>query len=235
MKKCAIMMGMLITASWASAGLLVGITDAHSATNAPGGVSFVSGLDVSFGGNIKLHGSDCGSTTGTYGALGSGASTAAEKVFSITSNNQTDPANDYTLEITFANNTGDDIELDALGFDYLRPFNHPPELYVTYLSGDLSISDGADLFNFTSTKSGDNTYYGTYNGTNSVLTGETLANGGSFTIKFDAYSSTADKGGELALDNIGLFGTAAIPEPATLSLIGVAGLGALFIRRRRLK
>lgn len=146
--------------------------------------------------------------------------------------------------ITITNNTGSDVSLESLVFDYHNNGNTSNDywdiLTLRYVSGSLAGVSNNTLINTVSglardTTSLSGTDYDDFGWSLTGLADYTLANGESATFSLIAtYTNTAaaNPTNFAALDNIGFIGTVgAVPEPSAV-LLGSLGL-LILLRRRR--
>lgn len=215
----------VLGATLTKAGLLIGWdggTVGNSATNAPG----VSGS--LFAASIYEVDTAAGSTDGTFGSSIPGADTATT-AYAVRLYNS--PNNDR-IGVQIYNQTGSDIQLDSLEFDYGRWWaDSPQDVVVTYAYGALDDPNNTAITTVTGApalggKAGD---YTDFSVSLSGLTDTVLANGERATFNLIA-SNAANIQTNGAFDNVAVVGTV-IPEPATLGLLAMISTGLFGIRR----
>ena len=137
------------------------------------------------------------------------------------------------MDFSITNSSADDYELEFFHFDTgtFRP-NAAHEWTVLVQSGDLtaqSIQSGS-ADNIT----GGVTDWYDYDIDLSGLTGgNVLAAGQTVTFRLDLAGGTGAGGHHQYVDNIAISGSiVAVPEPTSLAIFGLAGLG-LMVRRRK--
>ncbi len=182
-----------------------------------------------------------GSSSGTWGGLEAGASTQLSDGtgnYVIRSGNNSGTVASYldlnTFDITITAGANG-LVLTSLVFDAYKNWGwNAVGIGLEYTGGNLV---GADT-DPTKTQAllfdgGVNVQTTSTPGVNvldlTTFSDNDLAPGESATFRLYA---GGDNGNEFYLDNFAILGSAAIPEPATLGLIGFFGLGTLFIRRR---
>jgi hypothetical protein len=116
------------------------------------------------------------------------------------------------LTVTVNNNTGTDVQLQGVHFDYSREnaTTSPSNLVVTYVSGDLGLPDGTNLFNLTYPDGTWTVGNGGYDYADAdvdlTVFGEgnyDLPNGGSAEFTFTANGGSGGARIALFLDNLG--------------------------------
>jgi hypothetical protein len=175
------------------------------------------------------------STDGTWGSL----STAPTP--SIVAADATDAVGlnataNGTFDFTITANAGSTIDFTSLNFDAWRRFANSANAWeLSVLSGSItngSITSGAvtqgnvtladtDPHNFDIDLTG--------------LADRTLAVGESavFRLTFTGGNAGGNGGNNMMMDNVGIFGNVgAVPEPSSLAVLGLAGIGML-VRRRK--
>lgn len=143
--------------------------------------------------------------------------------------------------LTITNNTGSDVSLESLVFDYHNNGNTTRDYWdivtLTYVSGDLGVTD-ATIINTVSglprdTTSLSGTDYNDFSWSLTGLADYTLANSESAVFSLISNFTDTAAGNPTnfsAIDNMGFIGTVgAIPEPSA-ALLG--GLGLLLLLRR---
>ncbi|MGB0372994.1 MAG: GH39 family glycosyl hydrolase [Opitutales bacterium] len=146
-----------------------------------------------------------GSTDGTFGADHSGASLVdgCYPVMGVENG-----LSGGVIDISLTNDTGANLQLSKLVFDYSRWFNgSPSRLSVIYLSGDLSVSENTLLVSFTGMETQwRRSDYSDYEVVFGILDDSILANGESAVFRLEASEAgSADSStGEGAFDNIGI-------------------------------
>jgi hypothetical protein len=237
----------LVGASAADAALLAGFYDAGTDAVVVGLAANTreTGITATFDGRGRGGaGNFWGSNDTTHGTTLGGAAPAGDS--------ETDTAI-YRVSANFSggvftitNNTGFDVSLETLAFDYHNNDevgrDYWDNLALTYESGDLAVADGT-LINSVTGLSRHNSVdgiamqggdYADFDWSLAGLADHTLADGESATFKILAtFTDTAANNARnfAGVDNVGFIGTVGIPEPASLALIGLGGL--LIARRRR--
>ncbi len=198
-----------------------GGTTANSATN-------VNGISGNlFAGSIYALDATAGSIDGTFGSSFVGADTAATayavRLFS--------PGDNDTVGVQIFNQTGSEIQLDSLVFDFGRWFEaSPQDVIVTYAYGDLADANGTAITTIAGIAiTGKLADYTDLSVSLSGLTDTILADGQKATFNLIASNATGEYNNS-AFDNVGVVGNV-IPEPATLGLIAFIGAGLFGIRR----
>ncbi len=165
-----------------------------------------------------------GSDDGTYGPIGSGASTAPSAYKT---------KEDSWTDVRIINNSGQDLQLSEIVFDYYSIWaDGPQKVEVIYNYGALDDANGTLLttLNAPGFAGGGTTDYPDFSvSLQTLLTDSILANGENATFSLKGIDAS-DTGVNGLLDNIAVTGSV-IPEPATLGLMALGTLGALFIRR----
>lgn len=229
-----------VAATSSSAVLLVGWDDWDSyssvgATFSPdqGIVGVTAGLSV--GSNRRA--TSWGSTSGEFGSV-AGASTDPGALILSNSNNA------LTATLTLTNDTGLDLELTAIHFDFAPRTNAlsqagPRNFDLSYHSGDLGtgpVAIGSEsnlpIWITNSTTNAFSAYPGYDYNLSPALSNITLANGqhATFRLVFSNFGSS-DVGS--ILDNVAVTGTV-IPEPSNYAMcLGGLAVLALIIRRFR--
>jgi len=168
-----------------------------------------------FSAKLSAVDSAAGSLDGTFGSSIAGAETAATAYVVMThalgSNN--------TVSVQIQNNTGADLQLDTLSFDYLAWFaNSPKTITLMYAYGDLT--DGNDTVIQTLSGLGDGggkySDYPDYDGSLATLSDRVLADGERATFQLiatDAVGATTSG----AFDNIAISGTRGTSVVVTIS------------------
>ncbi len=182
-----------------------------------------------------------GSSSGTWGGLEAGASTQLSDGtgnYVIRSSNNSGAVGSYldlnTFDITITAG-GNALNLSSLVFDAYKNWGwNSAGIGLEYTGGDLvNVDAGTTLTQAMVYDGGVNVQTTSTPGANIIdltqFADADLAAGQSATFRLYA---GGDTGNEFYLDNFAILGSAAIPEPASLGLIGFAGLGTLFIRRR---
>ncbi len=220
----------------AQADLLVGFESwtGPNPNTGPGAVNAATSTEVGFSGDSTTvttgwgRGAAGSHDDGTFGTL-AGAETAVAFNRGLTLNNGANGSYDFSI----TNGSADDYALEFFHFDTgtFRP-NAAHEWTVLVQSGDLtaqSIQSGrAD--NIT----GGVTDWYDYDIDLSGLTGgNVLAAGQTVTFRLDLAGGTGASGHHQYVDNIAISGSiVAVPEPTSLAIFGLAGLG-LMVRRRK--
>jgi len=217
-------MGIVLGTAPAQAELLIGWdggTVGNSATNVTG----VSGS--LFANSAYAVDATAGSTDGTFGSSFTGADTAttayAVRLY--------DSPNNDRIGVQIYNQTGSDIQLDSLVFDFGRWYaDAPQDVIVTYAYGDLADANNTAITTITGIAvTGKAADYTDLSVSLSGLTDTILADGQKATFNLIA-SNAAGIYNNGAFDNVGVVGTV-IPEPATLGLITLIAAGLFGIRR----
>lgn len=199
---------------------------------------------ISDSGTDPGRGSSVDTTWGTFDGNGVPASAVTDvgtANFTVTNGR---PSAEVTLTIT--NNGAADIALDAFHMDVaaFRP-NAPRTYALNVLAGsDITVgnvftSDAPMNDNSTNAIThlggGLGTGHDVHDDLNLALSGladSTLESGGTAIIQIAFSNGTGSGGGHhLFLDNVAISGTV-VPEPATLSLLALAGVGILAGRRK---
>ena len=168
---------------------------------------------------------------GTFGTL-AGAETTVAFNRGLSLNNGVNGAYDFSV----TNGTADDYELEFFHFDTgtFRP-NAAHEWTVSVQSGDLTAqtvqSGSADNI-----AGGTTDWYDYDIDLTAVTGGNVLAAGQTVTFRLDMAGGTGASGHHQYVDNIAVSGSiveaSTIPEPSSLAIFGLAGLGML-VRRRK--
>jgi len=183
------------------AGILIA-WDGGAATNTAVQADGVGG--TLFTGNLYSVDGAVGSTDGSFGGSFTGADTAATAYHVRT----VSPGNNDTVGIQIRNNTGEDLHLCMISFDYLAWFaNSPKTITLTYAYGDLADADGTILKTVGGLGDGGGRLsdYPDYDWTLENLSDTVLADGESATFELvatDAASETTGGG----FDNIAISG-----------------------------
>jgi hypothetical protein len=194
-------------------------------------------------GEGNSRGSSVDTTWGTFAgpAAASAVTTGASESFTLINARST---GEVTLTVT--NNTGDDYDLNAFHFDAVAfRFRAADGYELNVLAGsDITVGNVADLPNDTITALGSgaaltasaNDGHDDIDIDLTVLSDNTLAPGETaiFQLEFTDGEGTNNGGHHLFLDNVAVSGdiAAAIPEPSSLALLGLAGMCGL-VRRRK--
>jgi len=212
-----------IFAADASADLLIawdGGEGANSATNATdiSGTLFTDALN-------DVLASGGGSTDGTFGPVLTGASSSGP-VYRVV-----DQGGKNRLTFEIVNNTGSDLNLESIVFDYSAWFpDSPLSVRVQYREGSLALPDFTEITTVTvagiAGKLGD---YEDFAVSLSGLSDTVLADGQAATFDLVAYNANLNNtaGG---FDNVGITGSV-VPEPATLGLFSLTAVILLICRR----
>ena len=172
-------------------------------------------LGSSTAGGVRAYQDTAGSLGHSLGALGTG----------------TYPA--FTFGLTIQNNTGLEITSLALGFDVWQyRLNSGGRPSTITFSNSVGFSDVVFTAEATGTGGAKQPPLSVGSAYSQSLSGLSIANGSSFTLEW-AYDRGGGSGSAqgMAIDNVSITaGTTAIPEPATMGLLG---LGALAIALRR--
>ncbi|MDF7824896.1 PEP-CTERM sorting domain-containing protein [Pontiellaceae bacterium B12227] len=211
-----------------SAELLVGWDGAGSDTPVNGtlgvsGTFFSPSKDTSRSSNDGWYGPDSVAGGGVFGA--STNDTVGYKI----------NGNGSRIAVKITNNSGDDLELSSLLFDYLSIWATGPQtVLLKYDYGALEETEGTLLATIAapgfSGGSAALDYPDYAVDLQSALTDYTLADGQSATFGIEGVDAS-DGGVNGIVDNIAFTGTV-IPEPATLGLLCSFSAGILFVRRR---
>ena len=219
-----------------NADILVGFENwiANNPNAGAGVVNAASTTEVDFSGDSTTVTTGWGRSgsgahdDGTFGTL-AGAETTVAFNRGLSLNNGVNGAYDFSI----TNSSADDYQLDFFHFDTgtFRP-NAAHEWTVSIVSGDLTaqsiLSGSADNI------AGGTVDWYDYDIDLSGLTGgNILAAGQTATFRLDMAGGTGAGGHHQYVDNIAISGVvAAVPEPTSLAIIGLAGLG-LMVRRRK--
>lgn len=228
MRKLAYLAVLAIMAGTAPAyaALIVG-WDGHADGAEHVSVAGVTG--VLFTGNSNGVDASKGSNDGTYGDDFAGAPTGAQGAYKVATISHLN-----RIRVRVVNNTGSDLQLDAVHFDYSRWFaNSPQDITLSYHTGDLSVTDDTAINSVSGLlQLGTTTDYDDFDWLLTGLADSILADGEQ--AEFDLTTSagnTATASG--AFDNVAISGTVvAVPEPAALGLLSMLGLGLLTATRR---
>ena len=243
---CLLSLSAALTAGSANAAtLLAGFYDSDTDAVVAGLAAneTAAGITATFDGRGRGF-NTWGSGDGTYGTFaGASSDTQSAEAYRASAN-----FGGATFNIT--NGTGVDVSIETIAFDYHNNDDSSRDywdnLAVTYVSGDLGIADGTTIQSWAglardNTTNGINAKGGDYLDYDTSLLGLadfTLADGETAIFRIISTSTDTPLGNArnfAPVDNIGFFGTVsstAIPEPASLA-VGLFGLGALALRRRR--
>lgn len=180
------------------------------------------------------------STDGTYGTTTSGAPTGLPIEAPFAAIYRSNVLNTFTI----TNNTLSDVSIETIAFDFHNNDNPTRDYFdilnLIYLSGDLTGIAGGTTLNtwnsiprHTATISIQDGDWQDFDFSLTSLSDYTLAPGESASFRISSASTDtalANNQNFGALDNIGFFGTIAVPEPSA-ALLG--GLGLLVLLRRR--
>lgn len=189
------------------------------------------------GGGNAGRGSSGDTTWGTFDGAGSPASgsTTVQADNLLVANGR--PSAEITFTIT--NGGATDLELGAFHMDVLRWRPNAANAYeLSVLSGDLTIgsvfASGADaLTNHGGASLAARDLHDDIDISFASLADRTLAAGEEAVIQIEFTGGTGSGGGHhLFLDNVAFSSATAIPEPSSLAMLGLAGLG-MFVRRKR--
>ncbi len=178
--------------------------------------------------------SNKGSSDGTWGGYSngvddpSGNTGAGSDVLAFST---VDATAFFTISIT--NHADSVISLDQFSFDGWQSFNNSAGDWQLDLTANTLGLANTTLGTGSLTPMGVDADIGGINDfedVNLTLSSMQLGLGDSVTLKFSL--SGASNTSKTYIDNVALIGGSVIPEPATLGLIGVSGLGLLFFRRR---
>jgi len=188
----------------------------------------VTGVSATLSSSDAFVRDDWNSTDGTYGTEPIPGSPTTANTIAVREG--------YTVFLDITNNTGGDLVLNTLHFDYSRLFeNSPQNVDVFYDSGDLDDSNNTQLLDVNNLAVlGTNT--GNYNDfdidLDSILSDVTLANSESATFRFiftNANTTNAAGG----MDNVAIDVEPAVVIPAPAALpAGLMMLGLVALRRR---
>jgi hypothetical protein len=218
----------------ASADILVGFETWDTNPNSAGVINAATTTATDFSGDSTTvtaawgRGSAGAHTDGTFGTE-AGADTGTTFRSGLTLNNGANGMMDFSI----TNSSADDYELEFFHFDTgtFRP-NAAHEWTVSVESGDLTaqpvLSGSAD--NITNAVID---WYDYDIDLSGLTGGNILAAGQTATFRLDMAGGNGANSQHQYVDNIAISGSiAAVPEPTSLAIFGLAGMG-LFVRRRK--
>ncbi len=219
-----------ILASWDDWGVIANST--YVANNTLAGFS----ASVRQGANIttRVH-NDFGSTDGTFGTV-AGASTTGNPALLV--RNQT---NEHILTLTLTNNTGQAYFIDSVHFDFAPRRDNDSNtgfngFKLTYETGGLGstpveIDSQSDLAYLITGSANAKSDYSDFDYILSNALNDTLLDDGeSATFQLVFSGGTNSVNTSSVIDNIAFVGSA-IPEPASMALLGMGGWMSLLRRR----
>lgn len=164
-----------------------------------------TGVSGSLSGGRDVETND-GSTDGSYGTIPIPGSPATANRIRVRTN-----GGDNVITLSISNNTGSDLQLDRLVFDYGRFTNGPTTATVVYVSGDLTDGDGTPIGNpiGLADSGGVNGDFPDYAADLAAALGDSIladTESATFRLTFSDAASGSNAG---ALDNIAILGSAA--------------------------
>jgi hypothetical protein len=174
------------------------------------------------------------SNDGTYGNLSTTVASASTAYTGSGKNLSLNRSNG-SLVFTLTNNYGVDLTMEGFYFDSIHRFSDSADTWTLTPSGAISgTAVGGSLASVTSMSAA--TAAQRDKGVDlSGLTDNVWEAGANavFTLAFTGATNSSSGGGqELVVDNIGVT-VVEVPEPSSAILIGLAGTGLFFIRRRK--
>jgi hypothetical protein len=137
--------------------------------------------------------------------------------------------------ISFTPIAGHRVGFNSVDLNLFSGPNGPINYEIRIWAGTAPGADGTELALFSGVAANN---FPVYNANDSTITPVNMNFFGSFdqalTIEFRQNLASGQFASYLAMDNF-TFQTQAIPEPGTLAVLGLAGLGATMMRRRRNK
>jgi uncharacterized sulfatase len=169
--------------------------------------STVTNVTATFTGGAQVKTTDNSvETVATYGSIAIPGNPTTSNAFRL----QTSSASKSRLDITITNNSGGDLMMGSLLFDYGRNYpDSPKDLSVIYLNGDLADADNTVVYSFANNAfdltNPSNDYYDVDIDLLSTMSDTTLADTESATFRFVAANAVSTFVG-LSIDNIAFRG-----------------------------
>ncbi len=230
---------LILSSISASAATLVAGWDTFSsgANSAPSQIASLTTADLSpgTGGNWSTwNNNDGASSDGTFGSLSTAIASASTDIASagvnLSLNRSQKPG---SLIFTLTNDSATNRTMDGFYFDGAARFTQSAKVWTLTFSGAISGTAATGTLNESGMMAA-----GAARNWAVDLTGLTdnvweAGQAATFTLEFTGGATSDGSGGgqETLVDNIGITATI-IPEPSTLSLLGLSGL-SLLLRRRR--